>query len=118
MLRLLVIFILLMCTLTVRAEFYNGKQLQQWCEAAGEEGNNQPGIACIGYITGVMDAHGTYGTANLLRPLWCNPEEGISTEEAVDIVMNYLRQNPGELENPASLLVSRAFAGAYPQPCN
>lgn len=76
---------------------------------------------CLGVIQGTWDALfvasarvAAIGQESLLK--MCPPEENISGDQAVRIVVKYLEDHPEELHIPLTYLVHRAFVAAFP--CN
>jgi hypothetical protein len=63
-------------------------------------------IRAVGYVDGIADAAVGLGYA-------CYPT-GVARVEIRKVVMKYLRDNPGRLEDPASLLVLNGLFEAYP----
>lgn len=94
------------------ADIWDGVRLKSFIEAderfsinspiAGDE--YQSGIL-FGYVVGVHDA--------LNGVLFCTPRD-ISIGEMADVVKNYLKNNPRELNKNASEIVRIAFTKTYP----
>jgi hypothetical protein len=63
-------------------------------------------IRAVGYVDGIADAAAGLGYA-------CFPT-GVARAEIREAVMSYLRNNPGRLGDPASLLVLNGLFEAYP----
>jgi hypothetical protein len=63
-------------------------------------------IRAVGYVDGITDAAVGLGYA-------CYPT-GVARAEIREVVMKYLRDNPGRLGDPASLLVLNGLFEAYP----
>ncbi len=98
-------------TLTVMSGFFataasastlDGNQLFELCTAQNP--------ICTGYVMGVADARDRdpHGIS------FCIPD-GASRAQLQDVVVTYLRRNP-DRRFPAPLLVSGAFADAFPCP--
>src|SRR4051812_8851027 len=51
-------------------------------------------IWCTGYVGGVLDGARVTAQLNNGAPLICTPQSGISTEQAVRVVVKYLRAKP------------------------
>jgi hypothetical protein len=80
------------------AFYISGNQLYEDCSV-----NNS---FCFGYVAGTADAFSKDRTACV--------EKGVTVRQAVDIVMNYLRENPKYLQVSASLLAGTALGQAFP----
>jgi hypothetical protein len=70
-------------------------------------------VYCTDYVSGFLDGLALVNTMNQTLNI-CLPNAGITNDQAVRIVVKYLRDNPAELHKTArsSLLVS--FALAFP----
>jgi Rap1a immunity proteins len=112
-----------------------GLQLQEECQlAATNSSNTQPltseeivkATHCDGYLLGVMDTYGTWEgqwklLANLprdasyymLRPNACIPD-GVTVEEAIQVVLKFLQDNPTLLHKPEGYVTAFALSKAYP----
>lgn len=69
---------------------------------------------CVGYVSGVLDAVRIAPQINQGRPLICPPENGITNEQAVRVVVKYLRANPELLHETARIHVMIALGNAFP----
>jgi hypothetical protein len=106
----------LFCAATMQASaqypngyFVDGNELLTWCGPRNVAGPSEP--LCIGYITGVSDA------ANFSRQLQgsntnCAPP-GVTTVQEADVVVNYIKRNPGKRDLAAAALVVAAIDEAW-----
>lgn len=76
------------------------------------------GTFCVGYVSGVHDADfmvqmlEDHEKVALMKHA-CPPSNA-STDQAVRIVVKYLRDNPERLHMPASVIVTDAVRSAFP----
>lgn len=90
--------------------FMDGNKLYDLCTAQGHpmlEG------ACSGYIMGVADD--LAGINDVMPTAACLPEN-VTTEQAHDIVVGFLRDHPEKRHFTAEYLVGIALNGAFPCP--
>ncbi len=69
-----------------------------------------------GYIQGVVDLYGILSYRDPDLNIYCFQDKRISTLEATDIIVKWLKNHPKRLKEPAILLVLHALKDAYP--CN
>jgi hypothetical protein len=99
--------------------FFNGTQLNQACETdMGTIGGGVGVGVCLGYIIGVVDAysgveaHAVSEDGSPILPL-CLPDSMSTTKVVEDIVVDFMKQHPESLKNPATSVVigaMRSFA--------
>ncbi|WP_422057721.1 Rap1a/Tai family immunity protein [Sphingomonas sp.] len=95
-----------------KAEFYDGNRLYARCTTEkGEVTFYQYQAACMGYIAGVADATGTFRAAK--GNAQCVPPN-VTMQQITDVVVSYLRSNPGERHYAASTLVMLAIGKTWP----
>ena len=82
------------------------KQRLELLDKATDLADRFVAIRAVGYVDGIADAAVGLGYA-------CFPT-GVGRAEIREAVMNYLRNNPGRLGDPASLLVLNGLFEAYP----
>jgi hypothetical protein len=90
------------------AAFKNGNRLWSLCS---QPPNSVAKAECAGYVLGVVDAIKEDDAVNGFTA--CLPTE-VTTVQVVDVVTDYLRQNPAERHYLAAGLVARALARAFP----
>lgn len=73
-------------------------------------------IYCVAYISGIIDSYRLLSDVNKDIRFICLPKQGISNDQAMRVVVNWLERNPKELHNPARLSVFDALREAFP--CN
>lgn len=93
--------------------FINGKELLRLCDGAAADGFTRA-TDCLGYISGLSDAHEVFVALGLAPKQWCWPPDGISNRQMASIVHQYLSDNPAWLEKSAALLSFFALFEAYP----
>lgn len=71
---------------------------------------------CVGYVSGMLDGVRIAPQLNKGPPLVCSPEGGITNEQAVRVVVKYLRAKPEILHESARIHVLIALAKAFPCP--
>jgi hypothetical protein len=105
------------------AAFFSGNELYAICTSVSERAE------CIGYVEGVLDVadfegifyHGRYNLHSFeggpphYVDEWCQPW-GVTSQQAVDVVTMFLRDNPQIRHNRASTLVVQAMKKAFPCP--
>lgn len=90
--------------------FVSGNELTAQCVSADRQQQSH----CSGYITGAMDGISisetisTPGTHSFCVPAIANPTQ------IVDVVKNYIRNNPAQRSRTASAIVYLALREAFP----
>jgi Rap1a immunity proteins len=85
--------------------------LKSLCE--GDTGK----LICIGYISGVTDAlvlMSDLKKSNSGVPIICTPISGVSNDEAMRIVLDYIKMNPLLLQQSARVVIVTALLKAFP----
>jgi uncharacterized protein YoaH (UPF0181 family) len=106
----------------------DGNSLLQSCDLYVQAADGKPissgdavqGSFCTGYLTGILDFDITLshlendksGSKGVIRHI-CVPD-GVSTGQAVRIVVKWLRNNPERLHYPASVLALAGLRDAFP----
>ena len=118
--KYLLMIVLLFSFNQARAEqslsFVGGNVLLERCEAyldGNTSANIAKGNACLGYVTGIADAHNLFISWKHMGQLWCEPEnmEGV---QLVRVVTKYLQESPQKLHLAADSLVANAIIFAFP----
>lgn len=104
---ILVLLISALTPLPADAYYIDGNYLHQRCK------EKSPFV--VGYVTGVVDAHGLSGANPSRLVSGCIPFR-VSSSQASDVVCKYLESNPKGRHQVASLLVDEAVVEAWP--CN
>lgn len=123
--KMIVIFLLLFTSI-----FFNIAQAQeqdssfflQACDAAVKQSDGRElpqqesllALYCASYISGFLDAtsltsFSTNGEKNI-----CTPDQGIANDQAVRILVKYLRENPEVLHQSGRTSLYVALAQAFP----
>ena len=108
---------------TKGARLYTGEIMLAHC--AGKQPPNVPasdisesqaaaykGI-CIGYLSGISDAHGTYAAWGIPK-YFCAPKGTINPEVLMEVFIEYVNEKPERLPMAAGSIAMNAFAKAYP----
>jgi hypothetical protein len=93
--------LLRMCTAVLDTLDNNGKLKGDVAQAALGEG------LCLGLIRGIIDLNELYMGSRKDDVLFCTPVNGISTEQAIRIVVKYLKNHPEKLHDWLSTLLWR-----------
>jgi hypothetical protein len=108
----------------------DGNHLLRACKAMLRQGGNDPidtfamdfalGLNCAGYINGITDLNSIYrkffseAGFGENAGLFCLPNDGIETGQAVRIVVKYLEANPEILHHSRRTLAVEALMKAFP----
>lgn len=68
----------------------------------------------FGYINGVVDTIAVLPAIDPLCQVVCLPQKGISIDQAIRIVVKYLKNHPEDLHYPARTCVYLAISKAFP----
>jgi hypothetical protein len=114
--RFLLVVLILGCIYpaSVAADALRGDQILTWLTDKSSSAIVQ--ARTKGYIQGMLES---YNILSYIKPdinIYCVHDKGISTREATDIIVKWLKNHPKRLKDPASLLVLHALKDAYP--CN
>jgi len=98
----------------------DGTELLRACTAAvnqadGVEVTTEQSIEsvwCIGYVSGLLDGLAVMGWKGGSTRV-CIPQSGIDNEQAIRIVVKYLREHPEGLHRSARSLAVAAIGGAF-----
>lgn len=71
-------------------------------------------IWCIGYVSGFLDSLSVSVSTTGGRQNVCLPQRGISNDQAVRILVKYLRENPQTLHQSGRMSLYIALARAFP----
>ncbi len=71
-------------------------------------------IFCIGYVSGFLDAMSLTAALTGGRPNVCLPERGINNEQAIRILVKYLRENPETLHKTGRMSLYISLERAFP----
>jgi hypothetical protein len=115
-LRFLAVLLILACfyPAPATAGALKGGQILAWLTA--ESSSTIDRARTKGYIQGMLELYMILSYRNPDLKIFCVQKNRISTLEATDIIVKWLKKNPERLEEPASLLVLHALKDAYP--CN
>lgn len=79
------------------------------------ENDKSEGVAfCQGYIQGIQQMHYIVVGLRNVQPLYCDPTESGNYDQMQRVLVKYLQDNPQNLHRDARLLVTAAFAQAFP----
>jgi hypothetical protein len=68
---------------------------------------------CTGYVSGILDGLGLMGWKGGATRV-CVPKDGISNEQAIRIIVKYLKDNPKSLSETGRMVVVISIAEAFP----
>jgi hypothetical protein len=71
-------------------------------------------IQCLGYVSGILDAYGVISGVYDNVNLYCAPATGVTVDEAVSAVVEWLRKYPSKSNMPARSAVLLALKDKYP----
>ena len=94
------------------AGFNTGNDILEICSAKDPTNYHAKG-ECLGYISGVVDAHDTFVSWNESVALWCLPGS-VQGGQLIRVVQNYLDANPDKTHLTGSSLIANAFQAAFP----
>lgn len=69
---------------------------------------------CQGYIQGIQQMHHVMIDLRNVAPLYCEPVDSGSYDQLQQVLVKYLKANPEEQHRDARILVTAAFARAFP----
>ena len=92
----------------------SGNELYEECSATGVD-KSAKHVACMAYVTGVLDTLGLAQTAGRDGANVCLPG-GVTRRQMGDVVKLYLERNPQERHRDAASLAAQALAQAFPCP--
>lgn len=89
-----------------------------WCNGASEDDpvSQFKEVSCLGYLGGTLDATSVMFGVNPEATFFCPPENGISTEQFLEILNQYVAKNPDALEQSTRVTVLIAYGKAFPCP--
>ena len=114
--RFLLILLVLGCIYpaSVAADALRGDQFLTWL--TGRSSSTIDQARTKGYIQGVLELYVILSYRNPNLNIYCIQDKRMSTLEATDIIVKWLKKHPKRLKEPAILLVLHALKDAYP--CN
>lgn len=113
--------VMAVAVLSVETPGPDGMQLLRACTAALDQVDRKgvaadqmvQGIWCMGYLSGLLDGLAVMSwKGGAIRV--CMPERGVENEQALRIVVKYLREHPESLHESARSLAVSAIAEAFP----
>ena len=84
----------------------SGNDLWEVCSV-----NTEQGAACNSYVAGVLDTYSAFETM-MSAPDYCVPERATYTQ-ATDVVVEYIRRNPGTRHHPGVVIVLTAVREGF-----
>lgn len=103
-----------------------GSTLLQQCQQTliifdgGKSSSTNDAAECLGLISGTLDgleiARVIYSDVakQELPDLYCSPEQGVTKDQSVRIVVKYLKDHPESLHKAESTLIILAYIDAFP----
>ncbi|NNB49528.1 Rap1a/Tai family immunity protein [Pseudomonas fragi] len=123
--KILLAFVLVACCWGESA-MAKGSQLLQQCQETllifdgGTSKHPADAARCLGTINGTVDgldiANSFYSdqVKKDLPPVICWPDEAVTKDQSVRIIVKYLREHPEKLHMGNSLLITLALVSAFP----
>lgn len=100
--QLLAVLFLLSVSSQVQAQFFTGNDLHTHCTRPGYFADG----FCFGYVTSAYDSM-------MLDRFTCPKSRGVSAQQLVDVVKQFLQKNPAVRNQAASGLVRVAIGEAF-----
>ena len=112
--RFLAVLIILGCifSASVKADVLKGDQFLTWLTGKSASAIDQ--ARTKGYIQGMLELYNILSYRDPEINIYCVQNNRISTFEATDIIVKWLKKHPKRLKEPASLLILHALKDAYP----
>lgn len=76
----------------------------------------QPAAFCIGYLSGYLDGAATQRFITETGREYCAPDRGIPAETMIQLLNNYLTENPSNGSDSARTAIAVQLAREYPCP--
>lgn len=72
-------------------------------------------LICAGYISGVTDTLALVSdiSSKKSKPIVCLPEQGVSVDQSIKVVMKYIKLNPELSHKPARMTILLAYHYAF-----
>jgi hypothetical protein len=114
--RFLLFLLILGCIYpsSVAADALRGDQILNWLTSKSSSTIDL--ARTKGYIQGILELYVVLSYRNPDLNIYCVQDKRISTLEATDIIVKWLKNHPKRLKEPAVLLVLHALKDTYP--CN
>lgn len=120
--RTITCLVLLLLATVAHGQGFEGAQLLRAC---GAEVKKQDGLKvsdeesiealwCISYVSGFLDALAFSDLMAPVRKAICLPPQGITTDQAVRILVKYLRDNAQKLHESGRISLFIALAKVFP----
>jgi len=93
----------------ILGDYFNGEHLQSYLSSDNESQRS----AAMGYVAGILDMHVVMVSSYSAPPLFCRPN-GVSRQEARDVVKRYIEKHPEALQVFAADVITRALGEAFP----
>tara|TARA_R110000796_G_scaffold155869_1_gene272437 strand:+ start:341 stop:706 length:366 start_codon:yes stop_codon:yes gene_type:complete len=91
-----------------------GGQLLGWCLTPNsDEFASSAQAVCVGFITGVGNAHNVMIANKMIEPLYCITEP-LTNAEIVGVAADFFKRNPSKMHLDAAELTLAALIEAYP----
>ena len=116
MMRNLIAALLIVCWPLAAYGYERGDQLLWACTADHAKGPEEAfaSVHCLGYVTGILDGMQFVFGVHPESTLFCPPSGGMSADQPVRIVTQWLEAHPEDLQSTARVLVALAFQNAFP----
>jgi hypothetical protein len=116
------VWLLVLLPSASRAQGPPGSELLQACGAAEKQSDGIKisdeeaigSIYCIGYISGFLDSLALSSAASDGGQKICLPQRGITNDQAVRVLVKFLRENPQTLHESGRMSLYIALARTFP----
>lgn len=116
------LWVLLLPPSISRAQGPPGSELLQACGAAQKQSDGIRisdeetigSIYCIGYVSGFLDSLALSAAASGAGQKICLPQRGITNDQAVRVLVKFLRENPQTLHESGRMSFYIALAKTFP----
>lgn len=102
--------------LAMNAQAMTGAELEDAChetEAATRAQDPVEAGVCLGFIKGFTTAISVYGTLTKTQ-FYCAPDSGVTTNQIVAMVRQYLQLHPSDKDKDAGLILHSALTDNFP----
>lgn len=83
-------------------------------ETDRQTATNEGLMRCVSYISGMLEMHAITVAMTGHKPMFCPPESGISSEDAISAFIIWTVRNPSERPKSARVGVVSALRSKYP----
>jgi len=116
MIKIILYLLILLPSTSLYAGYPTGQEVLIACTGASTDKTEAllSRIHCLGYIDGVMDAHGLISSANPSSKYYCIPPSGIDAGSVLDKVVSYIQKHDDARDMTGRLVIMKTMQDAYP----